>query len=70
MCRTETIRKVSISTASFAVDGKKAAANPDNTSDGNLRKTWVCRTDKRYLLKSGTQYGQEPYNEAIATVLH
>ena len=62
--------KVSIATADFATEGKEVAAKPDNTSDGNLQKTWVCRNGKRFLLKRGTQYGQEPYNEAVATALH
>ncbi len=62
--------QVSLSTADFAADGKSAVAKPDNTSDGNLEKQWVCRDGKRFLLKSGTQYGQEPYNEVVASVLH
>lgn len=62
--------QVSLATSAFAVDGKKAAAKPDNTSDGNLEKKWVCRNGTRFLLKGGTQLGQEPYNEAVATALH
>lgn len=62
--------QVSLITAEFVVDGKTAAAKPDNTSDGNLEKRWVCRNGKRLLLKGGTQYGQEPYNEVVATALH
>lgn len=62
--------KVSLSTSSFVADGGAAVAKPDNTSDGNLRKTWVCRNGVRFLLKSGTKYGQEPYNEVVASALH
>ena len=62
--------KVSLSTSAFAADGVAAMAKPDNTSDGNLQKTWVCRNGTRFLFKSGTKYGQEPYNEVVASVLH
>ena len=61
---------VSLVTAEFAVEGRQAKAKPDNTSDGNLEKRWVCRNGVRTLLKSGTQYGQEPYNEVVASALH
>lgn len=44
--------------------------SPDNTSDGMLSKTWVCRKGKRILLKGGTVLDQEPYNECVATNLH
>lgn len=62
--------QVSLATAKYAIEGRKAQAKPDNTSDGNLEKRWVCRDGIRMLLKSGTQYGQEPYNEVIASALH
>lgn len=62
--------KVSLSTSAFVVDGVAAMAKPDNTSDGNLQKTWICRNGTRLLLKSGTKYGQEPYNEVVASTLH
>ena len=62
--------RVSLETSPFAVDGKGAAATPDNTSDGNLRKFWTCRNGVRMLLKGGTAYGQEPYNEVVAAALH
>lgn len=67
---TNDFERVSLATERFATDGKCAAAKPDNTSDGNLEKTWTCRNGVRVLLKSGTRYGQEPYNEAAATALH
>lgn len=54
----------------YAADGASAVATPDNTSDGNLPKRWVCRNGARMLLKKGAGYGQEPYNEAVATALH
>lgn len=62
--------KVSLSTAAFAVDGKRAQASPDNTSDGNLEKFWACHGTARCLFKGGTRFGQEPYNEVVATALH
>lgn len=62
--------QVSLNTADYAVEGKAAQAKPDNTSDGNLEKHWICRNGVRMLLKSGTQYGQEPYNEVVASALH
>ena len=43
--------------------------NPDNTSDGNLPKTWVCKGNKRLLLKGAGPLGQEVYNEVLATKL-
>ena len=63
-------KQVSLDTAAYAVEGKEAQAKPDNTSDGNLEKHWICRNGVRMLLKSGTQYGQEPYNEVVASALH
>lgn len=42
--------------------------SPDNTSDGWLRKKWVVRNGKRYLVKGGSgAIRQEPYNEVIAS---
>ena len=43
--------------------------NPDNTSDGNLPKCWVCDRNERYLLKGSGPLGQEAHNEVIATQL-
>lgn len=43
--------------------------SPDNTSDGWLRKKWIIREGKRYLLKGGSGDEQEPFNEVIATGL-
>lgn len=63
-------QKVSLEIEPYVADGSPAAATPDNTSDGNLRKYWTCRDGKRVLVKGGTAYGQEPYNEVIATALH
>lgn len=62
--------RVSLATAEFASETKNAQAKPDNTSDGNLQKHWICRDGVRLLLKGGTRYGQEPYNEVVATALH
>ena len=62
--------QVSGKTADHAVLGKSAAARPDNTSNGNLEKTWERRGGVPTLLKNGTGFGQEPYNEVVATALH
>ncbi len=44
--------------------------SPDNTSDGWLKKKWIIKEGKRYLVKgcSGV-YRQEPFNEVIANIL-
>lgn len=47
-----------------------ALAHPDNTSDGNLTKTWEVRGGERTLVKGGSGLCQEPFNEAVATALH
>lgn len=48
----------------------KGAPHPDNTSDGNLAKTWENRDGRRVLVKGGGALCQEPLNEAVATALH
>lgn len=62
--------RVSLATAEFTPQAKHVQAKPDNTSDGNLQKHWICREGTRMLMKGGTHYGQEPYNEVVATALH
>lgn len=49
---------------------QKGRPHPDNTSDGNLSKTWEARSGKRVLVKSGSGLDQEPLNEVVATALH
>lgn len=49
---------------------RKGAPHPDNTSDGNLTKTWENRAGRHVLVKSGSGLCQEPFNEAVATALH
>ncbi len=44
--------------------------SPDNTSDGQLPKRWICKGRERYLLKGGSLLNQEPYNEVVATELY
>lgn len=57
----------------FGAAGKSIDFNyssPDNTSDGNLQKRWKIIDGKRCLLKSGSApYRQQPFNEAIASVI-
>ena len=44
--------------------------SPDNTSDGWLKKKWKIVDGERVLVKAGSAPAhQEPYNEAIATLL-
>lgn len=43
--------------------------SPDNTSEGELPKKWICEQEKRVLVKGGSVLNQEPYNEAVATAL-
>ena len=61
--------QVGIHTAAF-VDNPGVLAQPSNTSDGNLEKTWVVRDGVRMLKKHGLHNNQEPYNEVVATALH
>ena len=61
--------QVSRVTAEYAAECP-APATPDSTTDGNLEKTWVCEDGVCFLLKKGARYGQEPYNEVVATALH
>ncbi|MBX9032789.1 DNA-binding protein [Gordonibacter massiliensis (ex Traore et al. 2017)] len=44
--------------------------SPDNTTDGELPKRWVCERGRGVLLKAGGRLNQEPYNEAVATALY
>lgn len=41
---------------------------PDNTSDGDLKKSWKIIDGKRVLIKAGRPpYNQEPFNEILAS---
>lgn len=41
---------------------------PDNTSNGDLKKSWKIIDEKRILLKAGRlPYNQEPFNEILAS---
>ncbi|MBR1529882.1 MAG: hypothetical protein IJ642_11375 [Oscillospiraceae bacterium] len=41
--------------------------SPDSTVDGWLRKKWNIIDGKRCLIKGGTNFFQEPFNEVIAS---
>lgn len=41
--------------------------SPDNTSDGWLRKKWIINNGERFLLKAGSLWQQEPFNEVLAS---
>ena len=43
--------------------------SPENASNGWLQKKWKIINGKRYLVKGGSGYQQEPYNEVIATYI-
>ena len=49
---------------------KEGAELPKELIQRNLEKYWTCQNGIRTLFKSGTRYGQEPYNEVVATALH
>lgn len=55
---------------SAALTKGSGAPHPDNTSDGNLAKTWEMRGGRRVLVKGGGNLCQEPLNEVVATALH
>ena len=44
--------------------------NPDNTSEGELPKSWMIRDGIRILAKGCGMDDQRPFNEAVATALH
>lgn len=44
--------------------------NPDNTSEGELPKSWMIRNGIRVLAKGYGMDDQRPFNEAVATALH
>ena len=41
--------------------------SPDNTSDGWLKKKWIINNSERILLKAGSLWQQEPFNEVLAS---
>ncbi|MBR6204827.1 MAG: hypothetical protein IKQ60_07255 [Candidatus Methanomethylophilaceae archaeon] len=50
--------------------GHISMRSPDNTSDGVLRKRWKIFDGRRCLVKAGSgPLMQEPFNEAIASIL-
>lgn len=52
-------------------DSSENLYSPNATLNGDLRKKWTIQQDRRILLKAGSgMFQQEPYNEAIASVLH
>lgn len=44
--------------------------NPDNTSEGELPKSWMIRNGVRVLVKGCGMDDQRAFNEAVATSLH
>lgn len=55
--RLETINKISL-------------FSPNNTTDGRLKKTWIIKDNKRYLLKSDYKNEvMQPFNEVLASMI-
>lgn len=47
---------------------KISLISPNNTTDGRLKKTWVIKNGKRYLLKGGYKNEvMQPFNEVLAS---
>ena len=44
-------------------------SSPDSASNGWLRKKWKITDGKRYLVKGGSGFMQEPFNEVIAAII-
>ncbi len=48
---------------------ERPVENPDLTTNGVLRKRWISRNDKQYLIKAGSrQYHQDPISEVLASM--
>ncbi|MDR1111332.1 MAG: excisionase [Deltaproteobacteria bacterium] len=43
--------------------------SPDNTSDGWLKKKWTIVDGRRLLVKAGSGFWQEPFNEVLASAV-
>lgn len=59
-------------TFSSGVDSstKISLISPNNTTDGRLKKTWIIKNNKRYLLKGGYKNElMQPYNEVLASMI-
>lgn len=61
----------SIFLSSKQTEGQFDVMTPSCSTGGDVPKTWVIHNGHRYLCKaSGTTFGQEPYNEEIASQLN
>lgn len=68
---TDDLGLVTLGEVQQSHDGSEDLYSPNATLGGDLRKRWTIRDGERLLIKSGSgPFRQEPYNEAIATVLH
>lgn len=59
-------------TFSSGVDSstKISLISPNNTTDGRLKKTWIIKNNKRYLLKGGYKNElMQPFNEVLASMI-
>lgn len=49
---------------------KISLISPNNTTDGRLKKTWIIKDNKRYLLKGGFKNEvMQPFNEVLASMI-
>ena len=60
--------------ATFSNEGKNVSEvslkTPNNTTDGMLKKSWIIKDSKRYLLKGGFRNEQlQPFNEVLASMI-
>lgn len=53
-----------------SIETERDLLSPCNTSEGNLVKKWMWRDGEQLLVKGGSVFFQEPYNEALASALH
>lgn len=64
--------KFTNATFSSGVDSstKISLISPNNTTDGRLKKTWIIKNNKRYLLKGGYKNEvMQPFNEVLASMI-
>lgn len=60
----------SLSNNEINITSMNALKTPNNTTDGMLKKAWIIKENKRYLLKGG--YKNEilqPFNEVLASMI-
>ena len=64
--------KFTNATFSSGVDSstKISLISPNNTTDGRVKKTWIIKNNKRYLLKGGYKNEvMQPFNEVLSSMI-